>query len=72
MSTISPVRPNFVCCPIGVTRDDQAGGVGGDDGDADPKMALMEDPIVGIDSVVYDESTGPGALAAHPLISTEA
>ena len=69
MSTISPVRPNFVCCPIGVTRDDQAGGVGGDDGDADPKMALMEDPIVGIDRVVYDESTGPGALAARPLAS---
>ena len=52
MSFTSPVRPNFVCCPIGVTRDDQAGGVGGDDGDADPKMALMEDPIVGIDKVV--------------------
>ena len=40
-----------------------------DDDDADPKMAMAGEPIVGIDKVVYDESTGPGALTARPLSS---
>ena len=69
MSFTSPVRPNAFCCPIVVTPDDRAGGIGGGDDDADPKMALLGEPIVGIDRVVYDESTGPGALAARPLAS---
>ena len=38
-----------------MTRDDQAGEVGGDDGDADPKMAMMEDPIVGVDRVMIPQ-----------------
>ena len=37
--------------------------------DVDPKMAVMGEPIVGVDRIVYDESTGPGALAARPLSS---
>ena len=37
--------------------------------DVDPKMAVMGEPIVGVERIVYDESTGPGALAARPLSS---
>ena len=32
-------------------------------------MAALGDPIVGVDRVVYDDTTGPGALAAKPLSS---
>ena len=72
MRYTSPVSPTILCSPIGVTRDDTGGGggggVGGDD-EADPKMAMAGDPIVGMDRVVYDESTGSGALTAQPLVS---
>lgn len=69
MNIASPVRPAVLCFPIEVTRDNQQGGVGGDDDEADPKMAMVGEPIVGLERVVYDESTGPGALAARPLPS---
>lgn len=32
-------------------------------------MAMAGEPIVGVERVVYDESTGSGALAARPLAS---
>ena len=32
-------------------------------------MAVMDDPIVGMDRVTYDETTGHGALSAKPLSS---
>ena len=60
------------CCfvyPIEVTLDDQRDEVGVDGDDADPRMAVMGEPIVGVDKVVYDDSTGHGALAARPLSS---
>ena len=69
MNIASPVRPAVLCFPIEVTQDNQQGGVGGDDDEADPKMAMVGEPIVGLERVVYDESTGPGALAARPLPS---
>ena len=50
-------------------RIDQQGIVGEDDDEVDPKMALMGEPIVGVDKVIYDEITGPGALQARPLAS---
>ena len=49
--------------------DNQPGGVGGGDDEADPKMAMVGEPIVGLERVVYDESTGPGAQAARPPAS---
>ena len=69
MSNLSPVSPTICVCPIGVTMDDQRDTVGGETDDADPKMAMMGEPIVGIERVVYDDSTGHGALAARPLPS---
>ena len=69
MSFTSPVSPVILCFPIGVTSDEHGGGVGGGEEDADPKMAMAGEPIVGMDRVVYDEATGPGALAAQPLSS---
>ena len=50
-----------------MASDDQHDLVGEEE--VDPKMAMMGDPIVGVDRVVYDESTGHGALAARPLTS---
>ena len=35
-------------------------------------MAMMGEPIVGMDRVIYDETTGPGALQARPLVSPKA
>ena len=32
-------------------------------------MAVLGEPIVGTERIVYDDSTGPGALPARPLIS---
>ena len=69
MNIASPVRPVVLCFPIEVTLDNQSGGVGGGNDDADPTMAMAGEPIVGVERVVYDESTGPGALAARPLAS---
>ena len=67
-SSPTPVRPLILLSPIGVTADTVRGGaVDGDD--ADPKMALASEPIVGLERVTYDEKTGPGALAARPLTS---
>ena len=43
--------------------------VGLDDEEVDPKMALMSEPIVGIEKVVYDDATGSGAIPARPLTS---
>ena len=64
----TPVRPLILLCPIGATTDTFRGGaVDGDD--ADPKMALASEPIVGMERITYDEKTGPGALAARPLPS---
>ena len=55
MRMSTPVRPNVLCFPIGVTTDDQQASAGGEiDDTADPKMALMDDPIVGMDRVTYD------------------
>ena len=59
-------------CPLQGERDDQQGGVDGDCDDGDPKMAMMGEPIVGIERVIYDETTGPGALQAKPLKSPQA
>ena len=67
-----PVRPLIYLCPLQGERDDQQGGVDGDCDDGDPKMAMMGEPIVGIERVIYDETTGPGALQAKPLKSSQA
>ena len=38
-----------------------------DDEEADPKMAMLGEPIIGVERVIYDDETGPGAIAAKPL-----
>ena len=37
--------------------------------EVDPKMAMLGEPIVGIERVVYDDVTGSGAIPARPLNS---
>lgn len=41
----------------------------GEDEVIDSRMAMLGEPIIGIERVVYDDVTGPGALAARPLNS---
>ena len=68
LSFSSPVRPTTILIsPIGVTVDDLRGGAGGDDDEADPKMAVIGELMVGVERVVYDDATGSGALAAQTL-----
>ena len=69
--TYSLIRPLVLCCPLQRARVYQPNddGVGYVEELVDPKMALMGQPIVGIDRVVYDESTGDGAAPAKPLAS---
>ena len=70
MIATSPVSPKTICCPVRVVRDDQQRNLGGDEDEVvDSGMAALGDPIVGVDRVVYDDTTGPGALAAKPLSS---
>ena len=38
-----------------------------DDEEVDPKLAVLGEPIVGVERIVYDEDTGPGAIPARPL-----
>ena len=38
-----------------------------DDEEVDPKMAALGEPIIGVERVVYDDATGPGAIPARPL-----
>ena len=59
-----PVSPHLLRCPVRADVDDQVGQVGGDEEEVDPRMALAGEPIIGMDSVVYDDATGSGALPA--------
>ena len=60
-----------MCCSLQGAQIDQQDddGVGNVEEVVDPKMALMGEPIVRIDSVVYDDTTGDGAIPAVPLTS---
>lgn len=50
MNISLPIRPIAIRFPIGVAMDDQRASVGEEvDDNADPKMAVMEDPIAGMD-----------------------
>ena len=49
-------------------RDDQGdSGVGIDEEEVDRSLAMTGEPIIGMDKVVYDEETGPGALDVRPM-----
>ena len=63
------VSPTVHLCPIGATQDDQHTelSIADDDEVVDGKLAVTNDPIVGIERVVYDDATGSGALPARPL-----
>ena len=71
MNSPSSVSPLVLRCPVGAARGDQLDvvDIGPDDDVADGKMAMPSDPIVGVDRVVFDDATGPGALPAKPLPS---
>ena len=62
------VRPSCFIVPILGSRDNQSGvSVGEQEEEVDRSLAITDDPIIGMDKVVYDEQTGPGAVAARPL-----
>ena len=63
------VRPYFLCPVLGSQDDRQSVSVEVDDEYVDRSLAVMGEPIVGVDKVVFDEETGPGALAARPMTS---
>ena len=65
------ISPPTYLNPIGVVRDDQGGVLSADieDEAVDNSKAMINDPIVGMDRVVLDDKTGPGALDARPLPS---
>ena len=63
----SSVRPTL-CCPV-VTREDEPGGSVVDDEVVDPKLAMTREPIVGLESVTWEQGKGSGALPARPLPS---
>ena len=69
MITSSRVSPLTICCPVGA-RIGQRQTLGADtDEEVDSKNAVLGEPIVGVERVVYDEETGPGALPAKALDS---
>ena len=69
MITSSRVSPLTICCPVGA-RIGQRQTLGADtDEEVDSKMAVLGEPIIGVERVVYDEETGPGALPAKALDS---
>ena len=70
MSISTPVSPHTLCCPlVGARIDQQRVVVDGEEEVVDSKMAVLGEPIIGIERVVYDDTTGPGALSARPLTS---
>ena len=54
---------------MGSQDDRQSASIIEDDEHVDRSLAVTGEPIVGTDKVVFDEETGPGALAARPLTS---
>ena len=59
-----PVRPLHVCCPVVVREGDVV--KGGVDEEVIPKHAMLDDPIVGMENVTWEDGKGPGAPAAKP------
>ena len=57
-----------MCCPLVAHHDELEIGALAEK-DVDPKMALMGEPIVGTETVTWDEGKGPGAIPARPLPS---
>ena len=64
-SSVSPIH----CCPVMMRHDKQLADTEIDEEVADPKLAMMKDPIVGIENVTRDDANGAGALPAKPLPS---
>ena len=66
-----PVSPKVCCYPlVGALGNQQVvEGVSDDEEIVDTKFAVLGEPIVGIERVVYDDETGSGALPARPLTS---
>ena len=71
MNSFLPVSPRTCCCPTLVGDETDRGGVVDvadcDDELVDSRMAMLGEPIVGVERVVYDESTGSGSLPARPI-----
>ena len=64
----SPVSPHYFCCPV-VVRDGESVKDDGAEDEVNPKHAMLSEPIVGMDKVIWEDGKGPGAIAAKPLPS---
>ena len=64
------VSPNCYCCPL-VTRIDEPveGGAFDEQEFVDPKLALMRKPIVGMETITWEDGKGAGAIPARVLPS---
>ena len=72
MQKVQPASPTF-CFPILGLRIDQPDDeiVRHEDDILDPTLAMLGEPIVGTEWVVYDDTNGPGAMPARPLPSPQ-
>ena len=61
------VSPTY-CCPM-VTRMGEPAEVDMVEDEVDLKHAMMKDPIVGMETITWEQGKGDGALAARPLSS---
>ena len=72
LQKVQPVSPTCCFSTQGLRidqPDDEV--VRHEDEIVDPKLAMLGEPIVGTERVVYDDTTGPGALLARPLPSPQ-
>ena len=64
MRSVSPT----ICCPL-VTRMGEPDKEDVVEEEVDLKLAVMKDPIVGMDTITWEKGKGDGALSARPLSS---
>ena len=58
-----------MCCPVVAHHDEPVRGEAIAEEEVDPRLAVVGEPIVGIESITWEEGKGPGALPAKALPS---
>ena len=65
----NPISPHCFCCPVVVREGEQSRDDVGSEDEVDPKHALMDEPIIGMENVTWEDGKGSGAIPAKPLPS---
>ena len=63
------IRPHCLCCPMVMRDNEQLKDEAGLEDVVDPKHALREEPIIGMENVTWEDGKGAGARPAKPLPS---